>query len=63
MTSPDWVRYILKHQDYAPGPDFHYSDYGAHLLSPILVQATGQSVLAYARAKLFDPLGIVTRPG
>ena len=26
------------------------------------MQATGQSVLAYARAKLFDPLGIVTRP-
>ena len=62
-ASPDWVRFILKHQDYAPVDDFHYSDYGAHLLSPILVQATGQSVLAYARAKLFDPLGIVTRPG
>ena len=42
---------------------FAYSDYDAHLVSPILVQATGQSVLAYARAKLFDPLGIVTRPG
>ena len=63
VTSPDWVRYILKHQDYAPGAEFHYSDYGAHLLAPILVQATGESVLAYARAKLFDPLGIVTRPG
>jgi CubicO group peptidase (beta-lactamase class C family) len=62
VTSPDWVRFILKHQDYAPFHDFHYSDYGAHLLSPILVQATCQSVLAYARAKLFDPLGIVTRP-
>jgi CubicO group peptidase (beta-lactamase class C family) len=62
-ASPDWVRFILTHQDYAPFHDFHYSDYGAHLLSPILVQATGRSVLAYARAKLFDPLGIVTRPG
>jgi CubicO group peptidase (beta-lactamase class C family) len=57
------VRFILKHQDDAPGTKFHYSDYGAHLLSPILVQATGKSVLAYARAKLFDPLGVVTRPG
>jgi hypothetical protein len=26
------------------------------------VQATGESVLAYAPAKLFDPLGIVTHP-
>jgi CubicO group peptidase (beta-lactamase class C family) len=63
LTSPDWVRYILAHQDYAPGTAWHYSDHGAHLLAPILVQATGQSVLDYARAKLFDPLGIVTRPG
>lgn len=36
---------------------------GAHLLSPILVQATGRTVLAYARAELFDPLAIPTRPG
>ena len=63
VTSPDWVRYILKHQDFAPGDAWRYSDYGAHLLAPILVQATGESVLAYARAKLFDPLGLVTRPG
>jgi CubicO group peptidase (beta-lactamase class C family) len=62
LTSPDWVRYILAHQDYAPGSGWHYSDHGAHLLAPILVQATGESVLTYARAKLFDPLGIVTRP-
>jgi CubicO group peptidase (beta-lactamase class C family) len=59
---PDWVRAFLKDQDTAPGAEFHYSDYGAHLLSPILVQASGESVLAYARARLFDPLGIVTRP-
>jgi CubicO group peptidase (beta-lactamase class C family) len=59
---PDWVRAFLPHQDTAPGAEFHYSDYDAHLLAPILVQATGESVLAYARAKLFDPLGIVTRP-
>jgi len=59
---PDWVRFILTHQDTALGAEFHYSDYGAHLLAPILVQVTGESVLAYARAKLFDPLGIVTRP-
>jgi CubicO group peptidase (beta-lactamase class C family) len=50
------VRYILKRQDGAPGAEFHYSDYGVHLLSPILAQATGQSVLTYARSHLFDPL-------
>ena len=61
-TAQNWTRFVLAHQDRAPGVRFHYSDYGAHLLSPILVQATGQSVLSYARAKLFDPLGISTRP-
>jgi len=61
-TAPNWTNYILAHQDRAPSVEWHYSDYGAHLLSPILVQATGQSVLSYARAKLFDPLGIPTRP-
>ena len=30
--------------------------------SAILVEATGQSVLQYAREKLFDPLGIESRP-
>jgi CubicO group peptidase (beta-lactamase class C family) len=62
FRSPNWVRYILAHQATAPGAEFHDSEDGAHLLSPILVQATGESVLAYARANLFDPLGIVTRP-
>lgn len=31
-------------------------------LSAVLVQATGRPVLDYARDKLFDPLGISTRP-
>ena len=61
-SAPNWTRFILAHQDRAPGAQFHYSDYGAHLLSPILVQATGQSVLTYARAMLFAPLGISTTP-
>jgi CubicO group peptidase (beta-lactamase class C family) len=62
LGSPDWVGFILSHQDSAPGKLFAYSDYGAHLLSPILEQATGQPVLSYARSRLFDPLGIPTRP-
>jgi CubicO group peptidase (beta-lactamase class C family) len=62
QAAPDWTEFILKHQDTPPGAEFHYSDYGAHLLSPILVHATGQTVLAYARSRLFDPLGILTTP-
>jgi CubicO group peptidase (beta-lactamase class C family) len=62
FNSPDWVGHILSHQDSAAGKVFAYSDYGAHLLSPILEQATGQPVLSYARSHLFDPLGIPTSP-
>jgi len=61
-TSPDWVRAILTHPAQPPGGSFVYSSGGSHLLSAILVTATGMSVLDYARAKLFDPLGIPTRP-
>jgi CubicO group peptidase (beta-lactamase class C family) len=62
VTSPDWVRAILTHPARPPGRSFGYSSGGSHLLSAILVTATGMSVLDYARAKLFDPLGIPTRP-
>ena len=61
-TSPDWVRAILTHPARPPGGSFVYSSAGSHLLSAILITATGQPVLYYARVKLFDPLGIPTRP-
>ena len=62
LSSPDWVAFSISHHEDAPGKVFAYSDYGAHLLSPILEQATGQPALSYARSHLFDPLGIPTRP-
>jgi CubicO group peptidase (beta-lactamase class C family) len=62
MTSPDWVRSILGQAIRPSGGLFTYSNRSAHLLSAILVQATGGSVLDYARVHLFDPLGIVNRP-
>jgi CubicO group peptidase (beta-lactamase class C family) len=62
MASPDWVGSILAGPVRPPGEVFAYSNGAAQVLSAILVQATGRSVLEYARAKLFDPLGIVSRP-
>jgi CubicO group peptidase (beta-lactamase class C family) len=58
----DWTRGVLERAVRPPGRQFAYSNGGAHLLSAILEANTGTSVLAYARAKLFDPLGIPTRP-
>lgn len=52
-----------------PGVVFRYSSVGSHLVAAVLHSALqrnpatkGQSILAYARMKLFDPLGITTRP-
>jgi CubicO group peptidase (beta-lactamase class C family) len=41
-----------------PGTTFAYSNASFHLLSAIVGDATGQSTLAFARARLFGPLGI-----
>ena len=63
FTSHDWVRFVLG-QPLAsrPGTRFGYSTQGSQLLSAIVTEATGQSLLAFARAKLFSPLGIATDP-
>src|SRR4051794_9513742 len=63
MGGADWVRNILARGTVqAPGTGFAYSSATSHLLAAILVQATGQPLLEYARDKLFDPLGIKTTP-
>jgi CubicO group peptidase (beta-lactamase class C family) len=59
-TDHDWVRRILTVGQIQPG--FVSDSTGSHLLSAVLKQATGRSVLAYARDKLFTPLGIDTTP-
>jgi CubicO group peptidase (beta-lactamase class C family) len=43
---------------YEPGTVFAYNSGLSHLLSPILLQATGAPVDAYAATHLFQPLGI-----
>ena len=60
VSSSNWVRYVLTRPLVAePGsPRMLYSTGSTHLLSAILTQATGMSTLAYARSRLFQPLGI-----
>ncbi len=61
LRSPDWVRHILSRPlETEPGERFAYSNASSHLLSAIVADVSGQSTLAYARTKLFDPLGIRT---
>jgi CubicO group peptidase (beta-lactamase class C family) len=58
-ASPDWVQFTLDLPMLAePGTTFAYCSPGLHLLSAILQQATGMTTLEFARANLFEPLGI-----
>jgi CubicO group peptidase (beta-lactamase class C family) len=45
-----------------PGTRFVYSNATAHLVGAVLRRAVDRPLLEYAREKLFDPLGIDTRP-
>jgi CubicO group peptidase (beta-lactamase class C family) len=61
FQSRDWIRHILSRRLVSrPGAEFAYSSASSHLLSAIVADATGRSTLAFARAKLFTPLGITT---
>jgi CubicO group peptidase (beta-lactamase class C family) len=64
VTARDWVAAILADAEtvYDPAPGFTQAHAESHLLSAILVAATGRPVLDYAREKLFEPLGIDTYP-
>jgi CubicO group peptidase (beta-lactamase class C family) len=58
--SPDPVATAIRLAD---GPSqFAYTNAGVHVLSAVLDEAVGGSVLHYARSRLFDPLGIDTHP-
>ena len=62
VSPPDWIAYDLQNAVRPPGHGFAYSDPGVDLVPAILAEASGQSVLQYARNKLFTPLGVDTDP-
>jgi CubicO group peptidase (beta-lactamase class C family) len=60
-ASRDWVGHILgRRLATNPGTSFAYSSATSQLLSAVVADATGQSTLAFARARLFGPLGIAS---
>lgn len=62
-SGSDWVADIVgRGTVQPPGQGFAYSSVTSHVLAATLVEATGRPLLAYAREKLFDPLGIDTTP-
>ncbi|MGB8644110.1 MAG: serine hydrolase [Anaerolineae bacterium] len=58
-TSADWGQYILNRPVAdPPGTVWNYSNGGAHLTSIIVEHTTGANTLEFARANLFEPIGI-----
>jgi CubicO group peptidase (beta-lactamase class C family) len=58
-NSEPWVKTFLAHPvPHKPGTHFQYNTPGSHMLSAIVRQVTGQTVLDYLKPRLFDPLGI-----
>jgi CubicO group peptidase (beta-lactamase class C family) len=57
--SPDWAQFVLDRPMTAPpGTRFAYCSPVSHLLSAIVTQATDTSTSDFARAHLFEPMGI-----
>ncbi|MBN1260344.1 MAG: serine hydrolase [Anaerolineae bacterium] len=55
----NWPRVFLSLPvEYRPGAWFVYNTAATYMLSAILTQLTGESLLDYLRPRLFDPLGI-----
>lgn len=59
-STSDWAQFMLdRPMAHAPGKEFVYCSGGMHLLSSIIVRATGSaSTEQYANEHLFGPLGI-----
>jgi CubicO group peptidase (beta-lactamase class C family) len=54
-----WTKIFLNHPvPHRPGTHFLYNTAGTYMLSAIVQQVTGETVLEYLRPRLFDPLGI-----
>ena len=64
VAAPDWIAAILAERTARDpvGGRVLPSDAGAHILAAVITQATGMSVLQFARQALFDPLGIDSDP-
>lgn len=57
--SPNWVEFTLAQPaDSDPGEKWAYNSGASHLMSAIILEATGRTADEYAEACLFGPLGI-----
>ena len=58
-TEEDWVKaYLESHVRFPHGTKFCYNSMNSYMLSAILTEITGQTMMEYLRSRLWDPLGI-----
>lgn len=55
----DWVRgFLAQPLNQAPGAPFVYDSMASHVLAAVIQKVSGQTLEAYLRPRLFEPLGI-----
>ena len=59
ITGNDWKKLFLDAQPKGtPGAEFEYNSMNSYMLSAIVTELTGESMLDYLKPRLFEPLGI-----
>jgi CubicO group peptidase (beta-lactamase class C family) len=61
LGTADWLVSLLarqRHLNFAPGSEYQYSNGGYLLLAEIVKRVSGQSLRAFAKANIFEPLGM-----
>ncbi len=59
LSGNDWVRGFLDAGlTGTPGKDFEYNSMNSYMLSAIVTEVTGESMMEYLRSRLWEPLGI-----
>lgn len=58
-SEKNWAKaFLAQPVEHKPGTFFLYNSIATYMLSAIVQKLTGQTVLAYLKTRLFDPLGI-----
>jgi CubicO group peptidase (beta-lactamase class C family) len=61
MDTDDWIQYTLDRPMHDhPGATFVYNSAVSNLIAAVVTQATGQPLLEFTQANLFNPLGITS---
>jgi CubicO group peptidase (beta-lactamase class C family) len=59
LTRPRWAQHVLAQPlKFEPGTHFQYNSGATYVLSAIIQNLTGTTLLEYLRPRLFEPLGI-----